>query len=185
MALLRRFLCWYLRTATFIGFIYVVVTASSALLLRVLDLAATDPGNDFGISRGFNIPWRSHQWQAFLASDVIVSLCHIAIILFSFYMIYKVTQLHFVLYMKTMQWYNYCFIMYTFTEFCFSLFEFSFYGLNTFRREFLVFIWLWWLMRTAMNGIVVLVLFSRCQEMEEEMAYELRHSDKKYIHSYA
>ncbi|XP_076468564.1 uncharacterized protein LOC143299240 [Babylonia areolata] len=184
MALLRRCLCWYLRTASFIGFCYVVITATSALLLRALDLAAFDQ-DDFEISRGFNTQWRSHQWQAFVASDVIVAVCHISIILFSLYMIYNVTQLHFVLYMKTMQVYNYCFIMYTFIEFCFSVFEFSFYGLNTFRREYLVFIWLWWLMRAAMNGIFVLVLFSRCQEMEEEMAYELRHSDKKYIHSYA
>ena len=33
--------------------------------------------------------------------------------------------------------------------------------------------------------IFMVVLFSRTQEMEDEMALELRHSDKKYVHSYA
>ena len=33
-------------------------------------------------------------------------------------------------------------------------------------------------------GIVVL-FFSRLQEIEEEMAYELRFSDRKYVHSYS
>ncbi|KAK7501759.1 hypothetical protein BaRGS_00007190 [Batillaria attramentaria] len=183
MALMRRFLCWYLRTASFVGFIYVVVTASSALLLRALDVAAI--GTDFSISRGFNVPWRSHQWQAFLSSDIIVAFCHICIILFSIYMIYNVTQLHFVLYMKNLQYYNYCFIMYTVIEFCFSVFEFSFYGMNTFRREYVVFIWLWWLMRAAGNVVFMFVLHARSTEMEEEMAMELRYSDKKYVHSYA
>jgi hypothetical protein len=37
------------------------ITAASALLLRALDLAAI--GTDFEIGRGFNVPWRSHQWQ--------------------------------------------------------------------------------------------------------------------------
>ncbi|KAK7098060.1 uncharacterized protein [Littorina saxatilis] len=183
MALLKRFLCWRLRTATIVGFIYVFITVASALLLRALDCAAM--WTDFSISRGFDIPWRSHQWQAFLASDVIVSVCHIGIILLTVYMMYNVMMMHFVLYMKTMQLYNYCFIMYTFTEFCFSIFEFSFYGMNSFRREFVVFIWLWWLMRTAGNSVFMVVLFSRMTEMEEDMALDLKQSGKKYIHSYA
>ena len=33
--------------------------------------------------------------------------------------------------------------------------------------------------------VFMVVLFSRTQEMEDEMALELRHSDKKYVHSYA
>lgn len=182
---MRRFLCWNLQTATFAGFIYIIVAAGTALLLRCLDMASASPYIDFTISRGFDMGWRSHQMYAFLVSDVIVSICHIFIILFSLYMLYNVTQLHFVLYMTTMKWYNYAFIMYTIIEFCFSVFEFSFYGLNTFRREFVVFIWLWWLFRTALNIVVMLVLSARTTEMEDEMAMELRFSDKKYVHSYA
>ena len=63
------------------SFFYHQVMASSALLLRFLDLAAvtTDMINnhnptsendylrtrvkDFSISRGFDVSWRSHQWQ--------------------------------------------------------------------------------------------------------------------------
>lgn len=33
--------------------------------------------------------------------------------------------------------------------------------------------------------VFMVVLFSRTQEMEDEMAMELRYSDKKYVHSYA
>ena len=59
----------------------VQITASSALLLRALDMAAI--GTDFEISRGFNVPWRSHQWQGnFLNHDdsqllVNTSICNI------------------------------------------------------------------------------------------------------------
>ncbi|GFS02305.1 hypothetical protein ElyMa_006442200 [Elysia marginata] len=131
MALLRRFFCWNLTTAVFANFVATVILSFGALLMRLLDLAAY-ADSDFEISQGFQSQWRSHQWQAFLASDIIVTFTHVVIILYSLYMLYMVTQKHFVLYMETLRAFTYTFIMYSFIEFCFSVFEFSFYGLNTF-----------------------------------------------------
>ncbi|XP_005108365.1 uncharacterized protein LOC101846247 isoform X2 [Aplysia californica] len=181
--LFRRCFCWKLRTATFVNFITITILSFGALLLRLLDLGAYE--TNFEISQGFRWNWKSHQYEAFLASDIIVNVCHLIIILFTLYMIYVVTMSHFVLYMETMRAYTYTFIMYTFIEFCFSVFEFSFYGLNTFRLAFVVFIWLYWLARTIAHIGFTVILFSRIEEMENEMAYELRFSDKKYVHSYS
>ncbi|CAL1526816.1 unnamed protein product [Lymnaea stagnalis] len=183
MAIIRRCLCWDLRTATFANLVAIVILAGGALLLRLLDLAASVP--NFDISQGFRANWRAHQWQFFLASDVIIVFCHVVIILFCMYMIYMVTQKHFVLYMETLRIFTYFFIMYNIIEFCFSVVEFSFYGLNTFRLAFVVFIWLYWLARLIAGIIITIVLFSRLDEMENEMAYELRISDRKYVHSYS
>jgi len=183
MALFRRCLCWKLRTATFANLITVFILALGALLLRLLDIGAF--ATDFEISQGFRTQWRSHQWQAFLASDIIVIFCHVVMMIFTLYMLCMVTRAHFVLYMETMRAYTYTFIMYTFIEFCFSVFEYSFYGLNTFRLAFVVFTWLYWLARTLAHIGITVILFSRIEEMENEMAYELRFSDKKYVHSYS
>ncbi|XP_067664121.1 uncharacterized protein [Haliotis asinina] len=184
MPLLRRFLCWDLRTATVIGYITTTVTAIFALLLRSLDLAAiADP--NFEISQGFHTPWRSHQSEAFLASDIIVLVFHLAIILFSVYMSVLVSNRHFVMYMNETRYYLYTIITYVFVEFCFSVFEFSYYGLNTFRLSFVVFLWLYWLIKTCIYICFSCVLYSRYEQMADEMAMELRFSEKKYSHSYA
>lgn len=180
----RRCFCWTLRTATFANLIAISILVFGALLLRLLDLSAYWDSR-FEISQGFHTEWRSHQWIAFLVSDFVLIACHIVMLVFSIIMIYHITQTHFVLYMEKMRIYTYSFIMYTFIEFCFSVFEFSFYGLNTFRLSFVVFIWLYWLARTIANIILTVIFFSRIQEMEDDMAHELRYSDKKYIHSYS
>ncbi|XP_059179277.1 uncharacterized protein LOC131958329 [Physella acuta] len=181
---IRRCLCWDLRTATFANLIAIVILAGGALLLRLLDIGAfIDP--IFEISQGFKTQWRAHQWELFLSFDIIIIFCHVVIILFTIYMIYMVTQKHFVLYMETMRIFTYIYIMYAFIEFCLSVVEFSFYGLNTFRLAFVVFIWLYWLARMIATICISYVLFSRLDEMENEMAYELRSSDRKYVHSYS
>jgi hypothetical protein len=158
--------------------------AGGALLLRWLDIA-TIIDSSFIINQHFRNPWRSHQWQAFVSSDVVVIVCHIVIILFALYMLYMITQKHFVLYLETLRTFLYTFIMYIFIEFCFSVFEFSFYGLNTFRLAFVVFLWLYWLARTVGNICIAVILFARVHEIEDDMATEIRSSDKKYVHSYS
>ncbi|BFZ15039.1 hypothetical protein BsWGS_18078 [Bradybaena similaris] len=184
MALPRRCLCWNLRTATFANIIALTVLAAGALLLRILDGSTIIDGY-FIINQHFRAPWRSHQWQTFAASDVIVISCHLVIIAFAFFMLYMITQKHFVLYLETLRTFAYFCIMYIFVEFCFSVFEFSFYGLNTFRLAFVVFLWLYWLARTIGNIGIVIILFARIHEIEDDMATEIRSSDKKYVHSYS
>ncbi|CAG5126242.1 unnamed protein product [Candidula unifasciata] len=183
MALMRRCCCWELRTATFSNLITITILAGGALLLRLLDFGAI-LSPDFEINQSFKTPWKSHQWQAFLASDIILIICHVIIIIFSVYMLYLVTHKHFVLYVETLRTYSYIFILYIFAEFCFSIFEFSFYGLNTFRLAFIVFLWLYWLARTVGNIGMAIIFFSRIQEIEDDLALEIRSIDRKYVHSY-
>ncbi|CAG5129377.1 unnamed protein product [Candidula unifasciata] len=184
MALPRRCLCWNLRTATFANIVALTVLAGGALLLRILD-ASTILDDTFIINQHFRAPWRSHQWQTFAASDALIILSHILMIIFALYMLYMITQKHFVLYMETLRTFAYLFILYIFFEFCFSVFEFSFYGLNTFRLAFVVFLWLYWLARTIGNICIAIILFARIHEIEDDMATEIRSSDKKYVHSYS
>lgn len=179
---MNRFLCWKLNTACFIGYIYVIITAVFALVLRLVDLIAT--GSDFEISQGFHTAWRSHFWQAFLASDVVLTILHVFIVLFSGFMILQVRERHFVMYMGTHKMYIILFSLYIIVEFTFSVFEYTYYGLNSFRLAFVVFTWLFWLFRTIVNIIFTIVLFARRQEMSEQMEMELRFAGVKKRHGY-
>ncbi|ESO88488.1 hypothetical protein LOTGIDRAFT_234536 [Lottia gigantea] len=180
----QKVLCWTLASATFAGLIYIMITVVFAVVLRTVDLIAIG-SPDIEISRGFHTQWRSHQAEAFLASDIIVFIGHMITLIFTFILLIYVSREHFVMYMDTLKYYRRWLMVYTFFEFCFSVFEFSFYGNNTFRLEFLVFIWLYWLFRVAVNILFILVIQSREEEMKDEMAMELRFSEKKYSHSYA
>ncbi|KAK6168466.1 hypothetical protein SNE40_020991 [Patella caerulea] len=180
----QKILCWNLTSAVFVGLVYVLITVFFAIILRLVDLAAII-SDDFEISQGFHTQWRSHQQEAFLASDIIILAGHFATWIFSLIMILSVTKEHFVMYMDRIKQFRNYFAFYTFVEFCFSVLEFSFYGMNTFRLAFVVFIWLYWMFRLAVNVVFILVISSRDEEMKGDMAYELRFSEKHYSHSYA
>ncbi|BFZ24521.1 hypothetical protein BsWGS_27560 [Bradybaena similaris] len=190
MAFMRRCFCWDLRTVTFTNFATITILAAASLLLRLMDLGAVLNRCDYlkiifvEINQSFRPEWRSHQCPAFFASDGIVIICHTIIMIFSSCMIYLVTQKHFVMYVETLRIFTYIFILYIFVEFCFSVFEFSFYGLNTFRLAYMVFLWLFWLARTVGNIGMTITFFARIQEIEEDLASEIRSMDKKYVHSY-
>ncbi|XP_041357899.1 uncharacterized protein LOC121374858 [Gigantopelta aegis] len=184
MGIMRKFLCWELRTASYIGFYVVVVTAFFAVILRALDLAAFDD-DSFEISQGFHSLWKSHQWQAFLASDIVLIALHIIFIFFSVYMAFQVKRQHSILYINLLRRYTYAFMIYVFIEFCFSVFEFSFYGKNSFRLAFVVFIWLYWLIKSVIYIIFMIVLYARFEEMEDKIAEERRFLYvEKHKHSY-
>lgn len=172
MALMHRFLCWNLRTACFVGYIFVVFTTTFALTLRLVDLIAT--GTDFEISMGFKTLWRAHFWQSFLASDIVLTFGHVVLILYSGFMILQTMERHFVMYMRAHKIYIIYLIIYILVEFAFSVFEYTFYAMNTFRLAFVVFTWLFWVFRTLLNVVFVVVLIARRQEMNEQMEMELR-----------
>ncbi|XP_052089580.1 uncharacterized protein LOC127726298 [Mytilus californianus] len=178
MALINRFLCWKLRTACFLYYILIIFTTAFALAMRIADLwAIASP--DFQISRGFSTMWRTHFWQAFLASDVVLTFFHVVIVLFSLFMIIQVRHRHFVMYMLQHKIYIGVFITYMLVELAFSVFEYSYYGMNTFRLSFVVFTWLFWMMRNVLNIVFVVVMIARKQEMAEQMDMELRYAGQK------
>lgn len=174
---MHRFLCWNLRTASIVCFIFVSVTSFFAFVMRLIDLLAI--ATDFEISQGFHTQWRSHYWRAFLASDVVCTFDHMGIFFFSIFMILQVMHRHFVMYMWWLKLYIIAFIAYIFIEFAFSVFEYSFYGLNTFRLAFVVWTWLYWLGRTLTNIMFTVILIARRQEINEETDRELRFAGEK------
>ncbi|KAL4230080.1 hypothetical protein ACF0H5_010465 [Mactra antiquata] len=180
MAFMHRFLCWNLKTASMVCFIFVSITSFFALVMRLVDLLAI--GTEFEISQGFHTPWRSHQWRAFLASDIVLTFDHVVICFFSIFMLMQVTYRHFVMYMYWLRWYIILFIIYIFIEFCFSVFEYSYYGMNTFRLAYVVWTWLYWLGRTLCNILFAVILIARKQEILEETDRELRFAGEKKRH---
>lgn len=173
-----EFLSWKLRTTCFLFYLLTLFTTAFALSMRVADLwAIADP--DFELSRGFHTMWRSHFWQIFLASDIVLIFDHVVVLLFTFYMIFQVRRRHFVMYMLQHKIYLGVFIVYILVEFIFSVFEYSFYGKNTFRLSFVIFTWLFWMMRNVINITFVVVMYARKQKMAEQMDMELRYSGQK------
>ncbi|WAQ97912.1 hypothetical protein MAR_022285 [Mya arenaria] len=170
MAFMHRFLCWNLRTAS-------IITSFFALIMRLIDLLAIS--TEFEISQGFHTQWRSHQWRAFLASDVVCTFDHILMCFFSVFMLIQVTYRHFVMYMHWLKKYIIFYILYIFVEFCFSTFEFSYYAMNTFRLAYVVWLFLYWLGRTLVNITFVVILMARKQEIIEQTDRELRFAGEK------
>merc|ERR1712137_193279 len=180
MAYMHRFLCWNLRTATIVCFIFISITTFFALIMRLIDILAI--ATPFEISQGFHTPWRAHQWRAFLASDVVNTFNHIVTFFASIYMVFQVTNRHFVTYIFTMKLFIIWLCFYIFVEFCFSTFEYSYYGMNTFRLAYVVWTWLYWLGRTIVNMAFVVILIARRQEINEETDRELRFAGEKRRH---
>ncbi|XP_064608861.1 uncharacterized protein LOC135473021 [Liolophura sinensis] len=178
MAIFNRFFCWPLQTASFVGYIFVTFTSFFALVLRLIDVAAIfDP--NFEISQGFQSHWRSHGWDGFVVTDILMVITHTIVFLFSIFLLYLTTRRHFIMTISWSQFYLIYFILYVLCELACSLYEFAFYGVNTFRLAFVVFIWLYWLVRTLANTVFAFVLWARYQEMNESMDKELKFAGER------
>lgn len=172
MALINRFLCWSLQTATFAGYMYASVTIFFALILRLLDLGAI--GTNFEISQGYHTNWRYHSWESFLACDIIMVIVHFVALIWSLFMLFLTTRRHFLITLSWTKAYVMYFSCYMFIEFGCSIFEFSFYRMDTFRRAYVVFIWFYWVTRTFANLTMMVVISSRHTQMIEKVEQELR-----------
>ncbi|XP_029637036.1 uncharacterized protein LOC115212315 [Octopus sinensis] len=171
---INRFFCWSLETATFAGYVYASITIFFALILRLLDLGAI--GTDFEISKGFHTNWRSHSWESFLSCDVIMVICHIVVMFLSLFMIFLTSRRHFLITLNWTKAFVILFGCYTFIEFGISIFEFSYYRMYTFRLAYVVFIWLYWVVRTIANVTMTVVISSRHTQMINQVEQELRFS---------
>ncbi|CAH1778204.1 unnamed protein product [Owenia fusiformis] len=169
---LEKFFCWNLKTSQFASAIYVIISAFFALLLVILDMAASDINNGFEIEGGFRSIWRRHVAEGFMTCNVVMLFGHIIMIVLSIVLLMSVTK-------PFKQYRNYqihtgwfwIMCIYVFAEAVVSAYEYSWYGKNTFRRPYLVFLWVFMLTRFILNMCTICISYSRLSEMDEEMRY--------------
>merc|ERR1711893_313152 len=140
----------------------IIGSATLAALLELLDIAAlADDG--FDIQGGFKAHWRAHVWEGWLACNIVMVF---AVKVFPTYYEFNITKG----YLAIM-------IMYVLVDLGIACYKYSWYGPNTFRLAFLVFSFLYWLVRTIINITATIVVYSRI----EEVSYEITYGEKKNL----
>jgi len=181
MALLPfdQFLCWKLKIATIAVCYFVIVSGSVAALFEILDIASlADDG--FEIRGGFKSHWRSHVWEGWLACNIVGMALNFIMIAFSVVMIFAVKRFPTYYEYNLTKGYLAAYIIYILAELGMACYKYSWYGPNTFRLAFLVFSFLYWLVRTMMNITGTLIVHSRIKEIE----YEIQYGEKKNLGRY-
>lgn len=175
-----NFFCWKLKIATIFLAIYVIISATLAMVLEILDIVAYAVPS-FEISQGFDSHWRAHVWEGWLACNIVMVCCHLAIIGLSFMLLIAIYRLPTYYELGLTKFYMVMFIFYILTELGTQLYRYAWYGPNTFRRGYLIFTFLYWIIRTIMNVIGCIILHSRV----EEIKYEVTYGERKNVGPYA
>merc|ERR1711893_258580 len=147
----------------------IIGSATLAALLELLDIAALADDN-FDIQGGFKAHWRAHVWEGWLACNIVMFVCHLIMIGYSIVMVFAVKVFPTYYEFNITKGYLAIMIMYILVDLGVACYKYSWYGPNTFRLAFLVFSFLYWLVRTIINVTATIVVYSRI----EEVAYEIR-----------
>jgi len=178
---LDNFLCWKLKVATLAICYYIVVAAAGAAILEILDVAAVGSNGVFDIKGGFNAGWRAHVWEGWLACNLVMFFTHLIMIGYSILVIFAIkifpTYYEFII----TKWYLVLFICYILIELGTGLYKYSWYANNTFRLGYLVFTFIYWVVRTLINIVGCIVVYSRISEVD----YEIKYGEKKDLSSWA
>lgn len=167
---LDNVLCWSLKAATIVICYYEIIFGSIAALLEILDIASlADP--DFEIAGGFDADWRAHVWEGWLACNIVMLLFHLIMIAYSIMMIFAVKKFPTFYEFNLTKGFMALFIIYTLVEFGINCYRYSWYGPNTFRLGYLVFTFMYWIVRICINIFAIIVLYSRVSEMDYEITY--------------
>lgn len=164
------FLCWSMKTATYAVTYYTIIFGCPAALFEILDIAAVSDSK-FEIAGGFKSSWRAHVWEGWLACNIVMLLFHIIMIGYSGLMIYAIKKLPTFYEFNMTKAYMVLFVIFILVELGISLYRFSWYGPNIFRLGYLVFIFMYWILRTIINTFAVCVIYSRICEMDYEITY--------------
>ena len=173
---LDQFLCWKLKVATIASAGYIIVTATMCAILEILDIAAL-ADDSFDISGGFKAHWRQHVWEGWLAINIVLLVCHLIMIGASVVLILAVKRFPTFYEYNLTKLYMALMICYILVELGCGLYRYSWYAENTFRLPYLVFICLFWMLRTILNVTVCIILHSRLSELD----YEIRYGEKKSL----
>ncbi|ELU07593.1 hypothetical protein CAPTEDRAFT_201528 [Capitella teleta] len=170
------FLCWKLKIATLAVAFWMIGSGTLSALLEIFDVASLADDN-FEIQGGFKAHWRAHVWEGWLACNLVMFICDLILIVYSIVMIFAVKVFPTYYEYNITKGYMTIVIMYILVDLGVALYKYSWYGPNTFRLGFLVFSFLYWLLRTIMNITATLVVYSRI----EEIHYEITYGEKKNL----
>lgn len=178
---LDNFLCWKLKIATLAICLYTIFSALLGAVIEILDVVALDQNENFDIIGGFKSTWRAHAWEGWLACNLVMFFCHIAMIGYSILMVFAIKRFptyyeHFLT-----RLYLFLFVCYILIESGTGLYKYSYYANNIFRLGYLVFTFIYWVLRTIINIIGVIVIYSRIAEVE----YEIKYGEKKDLSQWA
>lgn len=120
-----------------------------------------------------------HVWEGWLACNIVMIVLHIIMILTAIVMFFGVKRFPTFYEFTLTKVFLVFMICYTLSELGVACYKFSWYSKNTFRLAFLVFTFLFWLIRTIFQIISCFVLYSRI----EELRYEITYGEKKLLDS--
>lgn len=175
-----QFLCWKLKVATVAVCGWVCVSAGLAALFELLDVIALADDN-FEIKGSFQSQWRSHVWEGWLATNLVMFFCHLIMIGCSILIIFAVKVFPTYYEYHLTKGYLAFLIIYILVELGIGCYRYSWYGENTFRLPFLIFCFLYWLARTILNIVCCLIVYSRIAEID----YEIMYGEKKVFNAYS
>jgi len=176
-----NFLCWKLKVATIVVAYYIVIAASLAAILEILDVAALGSNGGFEVNAGFRAGWRAHVWEGWLACNIVMFLIHLLMIGYSVLVIIAIERFPTYYEFLITKWYLVLFVCYILVELGTGLYKYSWYSNNTFRLGYLVFTFMYWVLRTLLNIVSCLIIYSRISEVE----YEIKYGEKKDLSSWA
>lgn len=172
---LDNFLCWKLKVATFVICVYLIIAATLAGILELLDIAAWSPDSNFEIKGGFESDWRAHAWEGWLACSIVMFCAHLFMVGFSILEMVAIKRFPTYYEFQITKWYFGLYICYILIEMGTQLYKYSYYGNNTFRLGYLVFTFIYWVVRTIINIVACIILYSRIAEV----AYEIKYGEKR------
>lgn len=178
---LDNFLCWKLKVATLVICIYTCIVAFGAAILELLDIIAFSPSANFEITGGFESSWRAHAWEGWLACNILMFIIHLFVIANSVLLAVAIKRFPTYYEFLITKWYLVLFVCYILIELGTGLYKYSYYSYNTFRLGYLVFTFLYWVVRTIINVIGVVIIYSRIAEV----AYEIKFGEKRDLSGWA
>lgn len=175
-----QFLCWKLKVATVAVCGWVCASAGLGALFELLDVIALADSN-FEIKGSFQSQWRSHVWEGWLATNLVMFFCHLIMIGCSILIIFAVRVFPTYYEYHLTKGYLAFFIIYILVELGIGCYRYSWYGENTFRLPFLIWCFLYWLTRSIINIVCCLIVYSRIAEID----YEIMYGEKKVFNAYS
>jgi hypothetical protein len=178
---LDNFLCWKLKVATIAIAYYVCGSALVAAILEILDVISVGSNGGFDIGAGFKSSWRAHVWEGWLACNLVMFFTHLMMIGYSILVIVAIKRFPTYYEFIITKWYLVLFICYIIIELGTGIYKYSWYANNTFRLGYLVFTFIYWIVRTIINIVGCIVVHSRISEVE----YEIKYGEKRDLSAWA
>jgi hypothetical protein len=172
---LDNFLCWKLKIATMVIAYYICGAALLAAVLEILDVVSLGSQGAFEIGGGFRQEWRAHVWEGWLACNQVMFFTHLLMIGYSVLVIVAIKRFPTYYEFLITKWYLVLFIIYILIEMGTGIYKYSWYAGNTFRLGYLVFTFIYWILRTIINIVGCIVIYSRISEV----GYEIKYGEKR------